>query len=332
MKTVNLGMIGCGAMSRNHAKKFTSTVRGVTITALCDTHNGNLDLYQHEVFDPLDERPKRFADYRDMLAQADLDAVMIITPHAYHFPQAMDALAAGCHVLMEKPMVTRVDHARELAAAVAESGRVFSLAFPGPFSPAFTWAREQITSGRLGEVLQVQGMVSQNWLQNTSGTWRHDPALSGGGQAYDSGAHMFNGMLYLADQLPVEVFAWSDKRGTAVDIDTVATIRFANGALGSATVGGSDTNHWFSNLYLSATKGSLATGIQGGPIKHWNADGKQITPDLPEVPSLQQNFIDCINGKATTPCPLHWGLRQALLMDALYRSIDSGRPVTIDPE
>jgi hypothetical protein len=96
MKTVRLGMIGCGSMSRYHGKVYTTQVKDAEIVALCDTHKHNLDLYQREIFDPVKQKPPTFADYRDMIAKVTMDAVMIVTPHADHFQQITDSLDAGC--------------------------------------------------------------------------------------------------------------------------------------------------------------------------------------------------------------------------------------------
>jgi len=79
MKKVRLGIIGCGSMSRYHGRVYTTQVPEVDVVALCDTHKGNLDRYQREVFDPIKKKPPTFADYKDMLAKVNLDAVLIVT-------------------------------------------------------------------------------------------------------------------------------------------------------------------------------------------------------------------------------------------------------------
>jgi predicted dehydrogenase len=112
MKPIRLGLIGCGGMGRGHGRAFTQQVRGAKIAAFCDPNTDNLARFQREILDPLNQRPLTFPDHRALLRAVELDAVVIVTPHTQHFAQTMDALAAGRHVLLEKPMVTRVDHAR----------------------------------------------------------------------------------------------------------------------------------------------------------------------------------------------------------------------------
>lgn len=333
MKKVRLGFIGCGGMNFYHAKMFTAKVPEAEIVALCDPNPAGMQRFQRDLFEPRGQRPETFADYRDMLRQVALDGVVIATPHTQHFQQTMDALSAGCHVLLEKPMVTRVDHARQLIAHAQQQRRVLSVAFPGPFSSEFAYCGQLRERGELGDVLYLNGYVVQNWRAITLNTWRQDPALSGGGQAYDSGAHLFNTLLYLTNLKPVEVFAWCDPRGTPVDINTVATIRFDNGALASVCVGGDGVLGWDSSVLCVGTRGAFRVGIHGGFLEHWNAQGEKVRyPHVPTVPSMQQNFVDCILGRAETPCPPIWGLRQALLMDALYESARTGRVAKVAPE
>jgi predicted dehydrogenase len=331
MDKVRIGIIGCGGMSRHHGRVLTQQIPEAEIAAICDTQPGNIARFQREILDPAKISPPTFSDHLDMLAKVELDGVIIVTPHVHHFDQTIAALDAGCHVLLEKPMVTGVEDARQLIDYSQQKQRAISVAFPGPFSAEFAYIRHLITTGQLGQPIMLHAFVTQNWKKPTTGTWRQDPPLSGGGQAYDSGAHMFNALLYLSNQDPVEVFAWTDNRGTPVEITAVATIRFANGALAAATVGGDDVT-FQEGVYLSAEKGSIRTGIYGNRLEQWDASGKQIRyPQVPDVAGMHRNFVEIIRGRAESPCPPIWGLRQALLMEAIYASARTGQPVRVNP-
>jgi predicted dehydrogenase len=333
MKTVRLGVIGCGSMSRYHGKVYATQVKNAQIVALCDTHKHNLDLYQREIFDPVKQKPPQFADYRDMLDKAKMDAVLIVTPHANHFQQVMDSLDAGLHVLVEKPMVTTSEDARSIISRAARKKRIVSVAFPGTFSAEFQYIRGLMDKGELGEIVAAEAFVGQAWKQGTKGTWRQEPKVAGGGMAFDTGAHLFNALLFLSNSPPAEVFAWMDNRGAPVDIVCSASIRYENGALGTAMVNGDSLVGWDEGARVSYTKGEIQTGIHGGRVQKWDAEGKLVRyPVVPTVPWLQQWFIDCALGKAEDPAPAIWGLRQALLYEALYESARTGKVVKVEME
>lgn len=333
MKKVRLGIIGCGGMSRYHGKMYTTQVQDAEIVALCDTRAENLDRYQREIFDPIKRKLPTFANYEDMLAKVPMDAVLVVTPHADHFQQVSDSLDAGLHVLVEKPMVITSEDARSIIKRAAKKKRIVSVAFPGTFTAEFQYIRVLMERGELGDVVAADAFVAQAWKRGTTGTWRQEPKVAGGGMAYDSGAHAFNALLYLTNLRPREVFAWTDNRSAPVDITCSASIRYENGALGTALINGDSVVGWEEGIRVSMTKGEVQTGIHGGRLQQWGADGKPVKyPAISPVPSLQQWFIDCVLGRAEDPAPAIWGLRQALLMEALYESARTGKAVKIQPE
>ncbi len=328
MSKVRIGIIGCGGMARHHGKIFTRNVPEAEIVALAEPSGDNLARFIKEVFDDPEAEPATFSDYREMLRQVKLDGVMIISPHAYHYQQAVDAMDAGCHVLVEKPMVISTADAQAMIAHAERTGKTVSVAFPGPFTTEFQYIRNVIASGQLGEISVVSGHCCQQWIQNVGGTWRTVPELSGGGNLYDSGAHMFNAMLYLTGLSASEVFAFVNNKGQQVDIEGTVTIRFNNGALGTATVSG-DSTYFEQGIYIQGTLGTIKTSIYGGSLEHWQRGERVKYPAVPAVTSLQQNFVNNILGREGTPSPATLGLRQARLMDAIYESARSGKVVSV---
>jgi predicted dehydrogenase len=327
MERVRIGLIGCGSMARYHGRIFTQQVPEAEIAALVDPSEANLTRFVSEIF-PGGAAPPTFDNYQTMLAEVPLDAVMIISPHAYHFQQAMDAIDAGCHVLVEKPMVIRTADAQALIAHAQEHDRVVSVAFPGPFTCEFQYIRNLIASGDLGEIYLINGICSQPTLKAIRGTWRIQHDMAGGGNLYDSGAHMFNAMLYLTGLSVTEVFAFVDNKGEDVDVIASLALRFTGGALGSAVVSAASTV-FEQGIYIHGTKGSVKTSIYGGSMDVWLGPDKVKYPAVPETTSLQQNFVDCIKGRAATASPPLLGLRQARLMDAIYESAEKGAVVQV---
>jgi predicted dehydrogenase len=328
MEQVRIGVIGCGGMSRHHGKIFRSSVPEARLVALAEPDAANLERYLQEVFSDGQDLPSTHQDHKTMLEHEKLDGVLIVSPHAYHYQQTLDAMNAGAHVLLEKPMVINTPDALDLIAQASAKNKVISVAFPGPFSPEFQFIRQLIADGALGEIYLVTGVCAQPWIKPVGGTWRTDPALSGGGNLYDSGAHMFNAMLYLTNLSALEVFAFVDNKGHDVDVIASVSLRLSGGALGSAAVSG-DTTVFEQGIYIHGTKGSIKTSIYGGSLEYWHGAEKVKYPVVPATRSLQQNFVDCIKGTAQTPSPPMLGLRQARLMDAIYESARVNAPVKV---
>ena len=328
MEKVRIGIIGCGGMARHHGHMFTRFVPEAEIVALCEPNADNLARFIKEVFEDPQAEPATFSDYRQMLEETELDGVVIVSPHNQHYQQATDVISSGRHVLVEKPMVIRTEDALALIRHAEQHQKVVSVAFPGPFSCEFQYIRRAVAAGELGDVSLVSGHCCQQWIQHVGGTWRSDPVQSGGGNLYDSGAHMFNAMLYLSGLSVTEVYAMVNNKDQQVDIEAAVTMRFSNGALGTATVSG-DSTYFEQGIYLQGTRGTVKCSIYGGSMDHWAGGQKVKYPQVPEVTSLQQNFVDCIRGRAETPSPALLGLRQARLMDAIYESAGTGRPVSV---
>jgi predicted dehydrogenase len=324
---VRIGVIGCGRMAQYHGRIFTTKVPDAEIVGLADTHPDNLAAFVKNVF-PDGKVPPTFSDHRQLLEKVELDGVLIVTPHAHHYQQAVDAMDAGAAVLVEKPMVISTEDALSLIAHATERDKVLSVAFPGPFTEEFQYIRGLIATGQLGEIYLVTGVCTQNWLSKVGGTWRTDLELSGGGNMYDSGAHMFNGMLFLTGLAATEVFAFVDNKDQEVDVIGTVAMRFDSGALGNAAVSG-DATVMEQGIYIQGTRGSAKCSIYGGWMDVWLNGEKVKYPAVPEVTSLQQNFVDCILGRATTPSPPLLGLRQARLMDAIYESARSGQMISV---
>ena len=155
-----------------------------------------------------------------------------------HFEHGIQALEAGCHVLMEKPMVTEAGQAHALAEKVKETGKILTIGYNTPCTPEFRYLRDLIRNKELGKLETVTGWLTQNWRNGTRGSWRQDPSLSGGGQMYDSGAHLFNSLVWTVEQPVKDVLAFVDNMDTPVDINGTVNIRFADGTLATITIVG----------------------------------------------------------------------------------------------
>ncbi len=149
-------------------------------------------------------------DWREVVARDDIDLVDICTPGDSHVDIAIAALAAGKHVLCEKPLANSVADAERMTATADEAAQHGVFAMVG-FSyrrvPAITFARDIVRSGRIGEVRRVQANYLQDWLVDENGpmTWRLDKALAGSGSLGDIGAHAVDAVQFITGQSVTEV-------------------------------------------------------------------------------------------------------------------------------
>jgi predicted dehydrogenase len=326
MPKIKVAILGCGGMAGAHARRLRPNP-DVQIVALNDVDVPRCQAFIDRHLADYDPKPVIFTDMAKLYAEAKPDAVVIVTPHTLHFEHGMQAIQAGCHVLMEKPMVTDSGHAHTLADAVKKAGKIFVIGYNTPCTPEFRYLRNLVRTKELGNLETVTGWLTQNWKQGTTGTWRQDPALSGGGQMYDSGAHLFNSLVWTVEQPISEVFAFIDKMGTPVDINGTVNIRFANGTLATITIVGNCPSDG-AGMYLSFEQGRVEIDGWGGSwikvfrrgeglVKYPPITGKPESPD--------DNFIDAILGRAEPQTSPLNGILQSELMDAIYESARTGQ-------
>lgn len=325
-------LIGCGGMARGHAEQLLA-IDGVEVVALCDPIKTHTALFKEKFFPEAAE-----FDSFDRLLDDDalnLDAVVLVTPHTVHYPHAKAALQRGLHVLVEKPMVTQVDHAYDLWRESTRQGKLLAIAFQAPYSAEFGYLAQMRDRGEWGTVHVVSASTSQSWYDLTLNTWRQDPALSGGGFMYDTGAHLLNAIVWLMNEPVVEVSCQIDNMGCPVDINGVATLRFQNGAL--ASVGFAGNVPQFSTLIRVMTDRLLIDVEQyGGGLTIKSRAGTlyphvQQDLDTPAAGTPHRNFVRAIRGEEPLRAPARYGVLLSALMDAMYESAQKRHPVQVRP-
>lgn len=330
---LNFALVGCGGMGKWHARELKKMASETKVVALCDPQPAQTAAVRQEFFPDAAE----YADYAALLGDAGrlkLDAVVLVTPHTLHHEQAKAALQAGLHVLVEKPMVTRSEDAYDLWRTVEATGKQLAVTFQAPYTAEYQYLKQLRDSGRWGKVQVIQGWLAQGWLKGTAGTWRQKPELSGGGQMYDSGAHVLNGMMWLMNEPVVEVACFYDRCGSPVDINGVAIAKFASGALGSIAIGGNSPG-WNVRVSVQTDRLQAVTGPHGGFLEI-TGDPELKYPHVPasSVPgafTVYRNFVSALQGKEALQVPVRYGVLLSALMDALYESADTGKVVKVKP-
>jgi predicted dehydrogenase len=327
MEQVRVGIIGTGGMAQGHIRNLLQNPEA-SVTALCDIRDEALTRTV-ERFPGLADAPQ-FADYREMIDSGLVDAVQIVTPHTTHYEQIMTSLDRGMHVLCEKPMTCSVEHAHNVLGKIEETGKVFVLGYQRHYQPEFLYIRDAIASGKFGKVEFVQGLQCQGWLKGCAGTWRHDPALSGGGQLNDSGSHLLAVLLFSTGLTVDRVAAFMENFHVPVDINSALTLEFVGGAQGNISIVGNAPT-WHEDITIWCENGIFF--MRNGKLETCDAQGKRSTPSPDEMPagnSPDANFINAILGKEPVGSPAIWGLRVIELTESAWKSVDENRVVGVD--
>lgn len=189
---IHIGIVGYGPlfnMGKHHAGMIAQT-HGFELVAVCDKDPARLQAAKEEQ----GEHIATFTDVDDLIASNLIDLAIVIVPHAYHAPVAKQLLAAGLHVITEKPFVVHVSEADELIALAKEKGVMLSVYHNRHWDPDILTLLSVIESGAIGDVFSIEcNMVGYG---EPGQQWRSHKPISGG-TLYDMGAHQFEKILQL---------------------------------------------------------------------------------------------------------------------------------------
>ncbi|MCO6438787.1 MAG: Gfo/Idh/MocA family oxidoreductase [Phycisphaerae bacterium] len=213
---LSIGVIGCGHWGPNHVRVFSEHDRSV-VKACADTNEARLLAIRQRF-----PRVKTTRDYHEILRDSEIEAVVIATPTGTHHALTREALSAGKHVLVEKPMSHTLDEAIELAELSQSTGRILMVGHIFLFNAGIRQLRQSIAGGELGRVHYLDA------IRTNLGPVRGDVNA-----LYDLGTHDITIFNYLLDATPVAVSALG-RCISQKNIEDVcfATLRYPDGTLG----------------------------------------------------------------------------------------------------
>jgi len=314
-----------------HATRFNEMGDEVDVAGLCDLNTDITQAFADRHFAGTRHNPGQFDDPQRMYDEANLDCVFIVTPHALHYEHACQAIDADLNILVEKPMVTSIRDGYALREKVKESSKAFIIGYNSPCTPALNLLRKMIVDQRFGKLQMVIGYLTQNWMRGTTGTWRQQAEISGGGQAYDSGAHLLCSLVWSVASSPKTVSATIETFTAPVDVNSVFNIRFESDVLASIAINGN----------CQVMSADMSFIFDGGRVRidPWfgtriQAQDKDGSIDLSEELSGEtvtptRHILDIIRGEAEPTTSADNGVHQSELMDAIYESARLGRTVTL---
>ncbi|TWR27471.1 Gfo/Idh/MocA family oxidoreductase [Mucilaginibacter pallidiroseus] len=268
-----------------------------------------------------------YKNFDSIASNKDIDIVYVVLPVSMHKEFTIRAAAAGKHVICEKPMALNAAECREMIAACKKHNRLLSIGYRLHFEP------HNMEMMRLGQK-QIFGKVTA--LDTGNGfkyggdpnAWRLKKALSGGGALMDMGIYSIQGSRYTLGQEPIAVKATQEKTNPVLFKEVDETIFWELKFPGGAKVTGKSSynNNW-SYLKATATKGNFELGPAFG---YDGLDGK-INGKPMQIPNINQqaaqmdDFATCVNLKKQSRVPGEEGLKDMKIIDAIYRSLNTGK-------
>ncbi|MDQ0256823.1 putative dehydrogenase [Evansella vedderi] len=348
---IRIGVIGAGNIGNVHMENFSQLTDDVELKAITD------------VYLPLAE--KRAEEYgistvyetAEDVINDDLDAVIVAVPNKYHAPLAIQALKAGKHVLLEKPMAINEADAKEIYLTQQSTGKMVMIPHQMRWESVPMQVKEQVERGELGEIYHAKA----GWFRRKGipgwGTWFTQKAESGGGPLIDIGVHLLDLSLYLmGNKKPVAVTGstyaeFGPKRkgigtwGTpnwegSYDVEDIASafIRMEDGSTLTLDVSWAvhmDTdNQPFVHL-LGSEGGASIRGNEGKFLTERFDKPMEIALTKPENDEgerlrLSRHFVECIQqGKEPITSALT-GYTNNLILEAIYESSRTGKEVVLN--
>jgi len=300
MKKIKIGLIGCGKItSSSHAPEFVKLAGSCQITALFDIKSKVAEELQKD----LSSKVTVYSSVEKLL-NSDVDGVVISTPNTFHHPLTMQALAAGKHVLIEKPMAVDLNQADEMIAAAKRNGLVLQVNQSLHFSPPYCKIKALIEAGKIGEIIHARCLRAsgsspdKGW--SPGATWFIQKKFRGG-LVMDIAVHMADFLGWCCGPAK-NLYSVNSTKIIGNDVpDNVTTlINFEQGATAvlelSWTIpcGGG-------YLEFYGTEGTIRMGFDGGTIEMMQTGKKYRKIKTKQVKSSQKCFIDAINGRYSTP-------------------------------
>ncbi len=283
-----------------------------------------------------------------MLAREKPDAVAILTPNHLHCEFTLAALAAGAHVICEKPMAPNATDARRMVEAAHGAGRVLMVAMQRRYGAIESAVKRALDTGAIGTVHFIRARLShggpEGWAPGQR--WFTTASQSGGGAMLDLGVHIADLAIWYLGAIE-SVDGQIATLGKQIDVEDtgVAILRFSSGALGVLEASWSSTPG-LSAIEIYGSGGRVMMGYPRGDISILRGDGSEapgfsraeimaaFDPRdlLAPFRALAHNFAEAIAGRAAPYPDGADGLRAVEAIDACYRSARSGARIRMPLE
>jgi len=341
---VRIGVLGCGSIARSAHLRSLAGSTGAEVLAIADADPANLAAARR-----LAPNAKRVAHYADVLAEPDVDAVVIALPPAIHADAAVAALQHGKHVYVEKPLATTVADATRVITTWQGSGLTGMMGFNYRYNPIVRQTRSRIAAGAIGQPIAVRTVFATP--RRTMPSWKHQRG-TGGGALLDLAVHHIDLVRFLLDAEVTTVSA--EIHSTSSDQDTAfLQLGLTNGVTAQSMcslsavdedrieVYGSKakiTIDRYRSLRAEETPTSAGGALSGAVVRLLGEIGaapyafqKRRAPlHDPSFPASMTAFVRAVRDRETATPSLVDGLLALAVIEAAELSAASGTVIPLD--
>jgi len=343
---LGFGIVGTGMIAGFHAQAI-ARVDGARLVGVASRSADTGRAFADKFGIPLVA-----ASAGELAARPDIQVVCIATPSGAHLEPALAVIAAGKHVVIEKPLETTTDRVDRILAAADQAGVRVAPIFQARFGDGARIVKAAVDSGRLGRLVLASAAVKWHRPAAYYTGWKGTLALDGGGAVMNQAIHALDLLQWFAG-LPDEVFAWKSRcvhGGIEAEDTAAATLKFPQGALGTFEATTAAWPGWARRIELCGERGSIA--LEDDRIARWGfrvsapgddeirsaprADALGSGADSPGAISIEghvrqlQDFVTALRDNRPLAVEGRDGRRAVALVNAIYESAERGRPVRLD--
>lgn len=342
---VGFGIVGVGLIADVHARALAA-VEGARLVGVAGRAADKTAAFaaRHQV-------PFHTTKLSELLARPDVDVLCVTTPSGAHLEPALEAIRAGKHVMVEKPLEITEERVDRMLAEADRVGVQVGAIFQARFGPGAQTLKRAVEGGRFGPI--AFGSARIKWYRAPEyyrDSWHGTRALDGGGALMNQGIHAVD-LLQWCLGLPRTVFAWSGRRfhtGIQSEDTVAATLRFASGALGSIEASTAHFPGWARRIEIGGGDGSAALeddrivqwdfrvaqpedeAIRGRPADARLAGGAG-SPAIGAEGHIRQyqEFASALRAGRAPALTGREGRKAVALVSAVYASAEAGRPIDL---
>lgn len=352
---VRYGIIGYGKVAKLHAKALKNANDSILVAVYGrDTNKAQAFAKEFSIFS--------YTDIETMIKEAEVDAVIITTPHPLHKEHTIKALEAGAHVLVEKPMALTLEECDLMIETAKIEKKLLGVISQRRWYPASRRIKKAIVDGKIGLPMLAQ-VTMLGWRDETyykSDPWRGSWEQEGGGVLINQAPHQLDLLHWFLGPVK-EVYAqWENINHPYIEVEdsAAAVVRFTSGAIASILVSNSQKPGIFAKVHVHGTK-AYSVGVQtdGGamfiagrstilepPVNDlWTIEGEQQnleswkeedTEFFKSIDAVtyffteqQTNFTQAILGKEQLISSAEEGRETIKIIEGMYRSQKEGKPI-----